>query len=264
MDENEIETIWQGLKDQYEEKGVKTIRILIVLAFVIIFVLAFVFRGEGTCVLDPNAAEHGEMVFVEHEEPSEPEESEYLVGVPKPTCVHGRLEIVSDFWGLASIVKASGRGSYTHGEYRCLDCGWDVVIVSAVAIKPKKEPQEPCEPNEQKAEPDDLFTDVPEHMILKHEEPPEPNEPKVDYSYIHLIADPNWEWSKCSKCSKKVHIAEGHYCLMQFIPTWPDYLELEKTLHLYWENPNPDPNISWNIDDEWIIGKGTKIYFKDD
>jgi len=48
------------------------------------------------------------------------------------------------------------------------------------------------------------------------------------------------------------------------IPTWPDYIELPKTLHLYWEDPNPDPNRLFNTDSEWVIGKGTKIYFKDD
>ena len=50
--------------------------------------------------------------------------------------------------------------------------------------------------------------------------------------------------------------------IMKHIPTWPDYIELEKTLiigHEEYTNPNGSKTIFHGIE----IGKGTKIYFKE-
>lgn len=49
------------------------------------------------------------------------------------------------------------------------------------------------------------------------------------------------------------------------IPTWPDYIELEKDLVLRYDFPEPNNPLLIHIPSEfWIIGKGTKIYFKED
>lgn len=55
---------------------------------------------------------------------------------------------------------------------------------------------------------------------------------------------------------------------LDFIPTWPDYIELEKTLVLRYDYPEPNtPPHAISIlpqYDTWVFNKGTKIYFKDD
>lgn len=48
------------------------------------------------------------------------------------------------------------------------------------------------------------------------------------------------------------------------IPTWPDYIELDKDLILRHDYPEPNnPLEVYTPNNKWIISKGTKIYFKD-
>lgn len=85
--------------------------------------------------------------------------------------------------------------------------------------------------------------------------PVEPNESETPY---FLIAEPDW---KCSGCGKTIPISEGHFCLMRYIPTWPDYIELEKDLRI--DTPDTsEPNSPYTNAWEIQIPKGTKIYFK--
>lgn len=63
----------------------------------------------------------------------------------------------------------------------------------------------------------------------------------------------------CSVCKKTY--SNEHFCLMPYIPTWPDYIELEKDLVIISPDSTPDDP---GENDSWVItfNKGTKIYFK--
>lgn len=49
---------------------------------------------------------------------------------------------------------------------------------------------------------------------------------------------------------------------LDFIPTWPDYIELEKDLIIDLSHKN-DPNNPTIHYHDYVIVKGTRIYFKD-
>lgn len=50
----------------------------------------------------------------------------------------------------------------------------------------------------------------------------------------------------------------------QAIPTWPNYIELEKDLVLRYDFPEPNNPLLIHFPNEFrIFSKGTKIYFKD-
>lgn len=78
------------------------------------------------------------------------------------------------------------------------------------------------------------------------------------------IAKPDWE---CLGCGKRIPIHESHFCLRQYIPTWPDYIELDKDLVLRYDFPEPpepnDPLVIHAPSEFIIISRGTKIYFKE-
>ena len=93
---------------------------------------------------------------------------------------------------------------------------------------------------------------------------PEPNEPEE--SELHIICD----------CGMKYDIRGKELCyksrytfLTDFvkainpkskIPTWPEYIELEKDLYIDISSRVRDPEKGRT----WNLVKGTKIYFKDD
>lgn len=78
-----------------------------------------------------------------------------------------------------------------------------------------------------------------EDWPVRFEEPNEPNEPILTKGYTFNIWEPN-----------DINIVS-----LDFIPTWPDYIELEKDLIV---DP-ADPNENWFC----IYPKGTKIYFQE-
>jgi hypothetical protein len=81
-----------------------------------------------------------------------------------------------------------------------------------------------------------------------------PNE--LEYTDTMSIA---WEWAECSSCNKKIHITDRHFCLQQYIPTWPQYIELDKELVI----TKPDRDMGdYKIEFMDVYPKGTKIYFK--
>ena len=71
----------------------------------------------------------------------------------------------------------------------------------------------------------------------------EPNEPEYSITGWITIPDPN----------EPVKVS------LDFIPTWPDYIELEKDLVIDFIEPNSPYETKW----DWIFPKGTKIYFND-
>lgn len=124
---------------------------------------------------------------------------------------------------------------------------------------------EPNEPNWQPSS--DKSVDV---MI---NEPNEPNEPEWGF---FSIANPNWEYSTCSECGARIHISEAHWCpkqILRYIPTWPDYIELEKDLVILHPKYEVEPGVYltdvncvrlFEYQPKDILPKGTKIYFKED
>jgi len=127
--------------------------------------------------------------------------------------------------------------------------GYDYVPIKSDKPKPYK-PKETYTAEEL----DEIYKDEPALGILAKrmwgvEPPPEPNEPE-EGSII-------------------VENDKGDYVFIkpksnQFgIPTWPDYIELDKDL-IYFV---PDDNDEWTIGDGVeviLIHKGTRIYFKED
>ena len=74
---------------------------------------------------------------------------------------------------------------------------------------------------------------------------PEPNEPE---GLIYI-----WEPNEPQKVS------------LDFIPTWPDFIKLEKDLMIIWPNePFDIDEVQYNYQPQIYISKGTKIYFKDE
>lgn len=113
------------------------------------------------------------------------------------------------------------------------------------------------------------------------EPPPEPNEPikleiwtcnnpdcdrsfsKMGELLLHhcVITGPNEPLANWYDRGTFVITPEPNESSMRYsfpIPTWPDYIELEKDLWIDCIDGPRDPN------DYYIITKGTKIYFKDD
>ena len=85
-------------------------------------------------------------------------------------------------------------------------------------------------------------------ISLANSEHSEPNESEATSDWIFIV-DVN--------APKKFSL--------DFIPIWPDYVELEKDLVLRYDFPEPNnPMIIHVPSDEWLIKKGTKIYFKED
>lgn len=84
---------------------------------------------------------------------------------------------------------------------------------------------------------------------------------------LNILYDPNFYITKCSECGAKVHISKAHWCprqILRYIPTWPDYIELEKDLVLRYDFPEPNNPLLIHIPTEYrIISEGTKIYFKE-
>lgn len=94
----------------------------------------------------------------------------------------------------------------------------------------------------------------------------EPNEPE-DINVITWDANsPTAEWAtiaisvllaECSACGRKFDIDESHFCLQQYIPTWPTYIELEKDLVIH------RPGKTLNEFHILFFNKGTQIYLKE-
>ncbi len=88
----------------------------------------------------------------------------------------------------------------------------------------------------------------------------EPNEPEHVWK---CSCGQGWDemleiFCGCGKTYKTLDI------IMKCIPTWPDYIELEKDLVLRYDFPEPnDPMLIHFPSDTRIISKGTKIYFKE-
>ena len=88
-----------------------------------------------------------------------------------------------------------------------------------------------------------------EEWIRSERNKTEPNEPEATSSWCY-ITDLNEP--------KKVSL--------DFIPTWPDYIELEKDLVLRFDFPEPNNLLMKLIHEPTaykIFSKGTKIYFKE-
>ena len=98
---------------------------------------------------------------------------------------------------------------------------------------------------------------------------PEPKEPEQVRVFLphHRGCEHHGEFDAiyCPKCDGKpestsswVYIAdpnEPKKISLDFIPTWPDYIELEKTLYVEYKTIGTH---------KWSFPKGTKIYFKED
>ena len=96
-----------------------------------------------------------------------------------------------------------------------------------------------------------------EKVVLRFTEPNEPEEIKVSICY------------KCPPTPNdgNIHFCPGHKQITDFIPTWPDYIELEKDLILRFDYPEPNNPLMKLIHTPIaykIFSKGTKIYFKED
>lgn len=99
----------------------------------------------------------------------------------------------------------------------------------------------------------------------------EPNEPKT-YT-IEEIDEIYKDEPALGRLAKDLYgVGEGRIVLREdwhkLIPTWPDYIELEKTLILRYDYPEPNTT-SHEVSilptyEKWVINKGTKIYFKED
>jgi len=85
-----------------------------------------------------------------------------------------------------------------------------------------------CEPNE------------PECIAIEH--------PMLSEGYTFNIWEPN----------------ETNVVSLDFIPTWPDYIELEKDLVIIWPKETIAENLDWHYQPKVTMAKGTKIYFKED
>lgn len=90
-------------------------------------------------------------------------------------------------------------------------------------------------------DPVDTNKHLTKHLCSKRELP-EPNE----LSYISI-----WEPNEITVVS------------LDFIPTWPDYIELEKDLVIIWPKTRAD-GLEWDYQPRIEMSKGTKIYFKDE
>ena len=180
--------------------------------------------------------------------------------------------------------KCSPNGKYASktGDVAeiCGDCGSDKTWKYVYEDWPN-EPNEPIEGmvrwNESARKPKlEIYTPEGWKSVDELEEP-EPNEPEdiiwyfppgcynnnssvFDSERYKLVVDkPDWEWPKCSECGVKVHITESHWCpkqILRYIPTWPDYIELEKELVI---DPKAISGENWIC----LFKKGTKIYFKE-
>jgi len=72
----------------------------------------------------------------------------------------------------------------------------------------------------------------------------EPNEPEPNEPIELKFGGDNMTWS---------------------VPTWPEYIELEKDLVLRYDFPEPNNPLEIHIPyQKYVIGRGTKIYFKED
>ena len=86
---------------------------------------------------------------------------------------------------------------------------------------------------------------------------PENEEIQPDYSIFHPIATPEMEESVEGWLYVWEPIPEPND-LLDWIPTWPEYIELDKDLVI----DNSEVAGTWP--DLVIIQKGTKIYFRED
>ena len=90
---------------------------------------------------------------------------------------------------------------------------------------------------------------------------PEPNEPE-EPRYYHPLDPRAYTCPKCYDGAKGT-LCPGHYepnetnKPLDFIPTWPEYIELEKDVIASHLNEQ-----GWTVIN--LLPKGTKIYFKED
>lgn len=89
----------------------------------------------------------------------------------------------------------------------------------------------------------------------------EPNEPECKHAGHSLYGYSGSDDVFCSGCNKAIK-SEPFTSVLQFIPTYPDYIELEKDLWLD-ERHKSDPNDTGSGYDYVMIEKGTRIYFKE-
>lgn len=154
-----------------------------------------------------------------------------------------------------------------------------LLVVAAVSQKDEVEVTESTEPNE----PSSIleigteiwactlcgkiyhnYKEIIEHPCETKEEwkisydEPEPNEPKVfQRGDIKITCTMYGCDGTCIICKPPESKESVKYSLP--IPTWPDYIELEKDLIVDISNRARKPT-----DKTWTFVKGTKIYFKDD
>ena len=87
----------------------------------------------------------------------------------------------------------------------------------------------------------------------------EPNEPEYTESELEEIYKDEPALGKLAKYLYGYGTPPtAHYDITHFIPTWPDYIELEKDLIIH--RPGSKENDYY----VWFFNKGTKIYFKDE
>lgn len=112
----------------------------------------------------------------------------------------------------------------------------------------ESEPNEPSETNSI-----NINSNVPAIMRFK-KEPCESNELKIT-DYQQELRD--WQ--------EGYSLEELPTLLEKIIPTWPDYIELEKDLILRYDFPEPNnPYLIYFPFNKRTISKGTKIYFEED
>lgn len=126
-------------------------------------------------------------------------------------------------------------------------CLIGVVGICIDRIKKLEEYHKPFDPNEL------ILIDANSYEEFgNYEPPPEPNEPKLN-AITKLAYTDEPKFLIWNKEIKKWEWKPLKYSLP--IPTWPDYIELEKDLYIVTAESN-----TWFI---WL-NKGTKIYFKED
>ncbi|KKN27241.1 hypothetical protein LCGC14_0866500 [marine sediment metagenome] len=92
-------------------------------------------------------------------------------------------------------------------------------------------------------------------------EPNEPNEPIPELiNIVKEVLDHEGRLiDVIGVCIERIEkLEESH---LQMIPTWPDYIELEKDIYFDIHDQNA-PDGMWKKV-RWPLPKGTKIYFKD-